>query len=90
MPLITKVKVARIEQDGTAEDAEPLLEWLLANPKGKINLKQCSSLHSAIVQVLLALRPAISAWPGNSSLTKLLKASVLGDVKDKHVPKGDQ
>ncbi len=79
MPLITKVKVARIEQDGTAEDAEPLLEWMLAHPKGKINLKYCSSLHSAIVQVLLALQPEISAWPENESLSNLLHASVLGN-----------
>ena len=37
-----------------AEEAEGLLEWLTAHPKGKIDLKECSHLHPANLQVLMA------------------------------------
>lgn len=77
MPLITKIKVARLENDCGAEEAEQLLEWLLARPDGKINMKHCSSLHTAILQVLLACRPTISHWPEHAGLAQLLNASRL-------------
>lgn len=77
MPLITKIKVARLEQDCGAEDAEALLEWLLGNPTAKINLKYCTHMHAAIVQVLLAARPSISHWPDNEALANLLEATRL-------------
>ena len=54
-----------------AEEAEGLLEWLTGHPKGKIDLKKCSHLHPANLQVLLAAGcptwvppsdPALAAW----------------------------
>lgn len=77
MPLITKIKVARLEQDCGAEDAETLLEWLLAHPAGKVNLKYCTRLHAAILQVLLACRADISHWPDDQALAGLLDATRL-------------
>ena len=77
MPLILKVKVAKIEGEGAPEEAEELFGWLLEHPKGKLNLKHCKSLHSALVQVILALRPEISSWPENKRLAELLKATDL-------------
>jgi len=77
MPLITKIKVARLEQDCGAEEAEQLLEWLIAHPAGKVNLKSCTSLHTAILQVLLACRPTVSHWPEAPGLASLLNATRL-------------
>ena len=77
MSLITKVKVARLEQDCGAEEAETLLEWLLSHPAGKVNLKRCTSLHTAVLQVLLACRPTISHWPDDARLAQLLDATRL-------------
>jgi hypothetical protein len=54
-----------------AEEAEGLLEWLTNHPKGKIDLKECSHLHPANLQVLMAAGcsayvppadPDLAAW----------------------------
>ncbi|HCT99401.1 MAG TPA: hypothetical protein DF614_04875 [Methylococcaceae bacterium] len=50
------------------EEAENLLEWLLKNPKGKINLASCVHIHAANLQVLMAVKPTISAWPADENL----------------------
>ena len=41
------------------EDAEPLLQLLQATPGAKCDWTKCTHLHSAVVQVLLAARPAL-------------------------------
>ena len=58
------------------EEAEALLEWLQRTPKGVIDLAECSHLHAANVQVLLAARPAIKAWPQDPALVAWLKDSL--------------
>ena len=77
MPLITKVKVARLEQDCTAEEAELLLEWLIKTPAGKLNLKHCTSLHTAVLQVILACQAKISHLPDEPQLARFLGATRL-------------
>jgi ABC-type transporter Mla MlaB component len=42
------------------EDAERLLEHLQADRSRRVDLSRAGTLHTAVVQVLLALRPAIS------------------------------
>ncbi len=63
MPVTYLKTVARLEGACDVEEAEGLLEWLQEHPKGKLNLKECEHLHSAVLQVLLALRPCISSCP---------------------------
>ena len=41
-----------------AEDAETLLQLLQANPESPVDWTQCSYLHTAVLQVILAVRPA--------------------------------
>ena len=41
------------------EDAEPLLGYLQADCSRIIDLSRAGTLHTAVVQVLLALRPAV-------------------------------
>ena len=57
------------------EEAENLLQWLLKNPKGKINLATCEHIHAANLQVLMAVKPQISVWPADEDLTHWLTMS---------------
>jgi len=52
----------------TGDDAEALLEWLINNPRGKIDLAACTHLHTANLQVLLAANSSIIALPNDPSL----------------------
>lgn len=54
------------------EEAENLLQWLIKNPKGKINLAACIHIHAANLQVLMAVKPAISAWSTDEALRRWL------------------
>lgn len=58
------------------EDAEGLLEWLQTHPKGKIDLFDCKHLHAANLQVLMAVRPEIVAWPKNTDLRTWLQGAL--------------
>ena len=52
-----------VEGLGDVADAEPLLSALLDDPARPVDLGNASRLHSAVIQVLLALRPRITAAP---------------------------
>lgn len=54
------------------EEAENLLQWLLKNPKGKINLASCEHIHAANLQVLMAIKPLVAAWPADEDLQRWL------------------
>jgi hypothetical protein len=48
-----------LEGPGRVEDAEPLLAWLLADRSRIVDMAGAEHLHAAVVQVLMALRPAL-------------------------------
>lgn len=52
-------KHAALEDIVTVEDAETLQGWLNQQAKPAVNLSKCKHLHAAVLQVLMALRPAI-------------------------------
>lgn len=58
------------------EEAETLLEWLLKNPKGKVNLSDCTHIHASSLQVLMAAKPAIASMPKDEDLAIWLKAAL--------------
>lgn len=60
-------KIAHFEGVVSVEEAESLRLWLELNPKGKINFAKCEHLHTAVLQVILAMRPAISALPADAA-----------------------
>jgi hypothetical protein len=41
------------------EDAEPLLQLLLQEAEGRVDLRACQHAHTAVIQILFAARPAI-------------------------------
>lgn len=56
--------------DCPAEDAEVLLGLLIENPAATIDFAQCGSIHTAVVQVLLADRPDIRGVPADPLLAE--------------------
>lgn len=70
---------ARLTDFVSVEDAEGLLEWLQTQPKRKLDLAHCQHLHAANLQVLMALRPTISAWPEDADLAAWLRGAL--DIK---------
>ena len=69
-------KAVRLTGFVSVEEAEGLLEWLQANPKGKVDLAACSHLHAANLQVLMAAKPNIAAWPENADLALWLRRAL--------------
>lgn len=48
-----------LEGSCTAEEAEPLLQMLQDRPRPALDWTTCSHLHTAVLQVVLAARPAL-------------------------------
>jgi len=73
MPISYKKTVAILDDICEIEEAETLLEWCLEHPVGKLNLKKLSHPHSAILQVMMALRPTVSMWPEDKAILTWLQ-----------------
>jgi len=76
MPVNYRKTVAVLEGVCTVEEAEGLLEWLSQHPRGKVKLKRCEHLHSAILQVLMAIKPPISAPPDDPEMAAWLLPAI--------------
>jgi hypothetical protein len=59
-----------IELDGScgSEEAETLLQYLLATPAAHVDWRCCTYAHTAIVQILLAARPVLRGPPASDFL----------------------
>jgi hypothetical protein len=53
-----------------AEEALELVEWLAKKRRARVNLGDCTHLHSALLQTLLAFGPAISVPPHEPFLAR--------------------
>ncbi|HEV2596348.1 MAG TPA: hypothetical protein VGU01_14230 [Sphingomicrobium sp.] len=62
MTVAVEGSIIRLSGRCPAEDAEVLLE-LLAGGAGDVDLTDCSYLHGAVVQLLMAMRPTITGDP---------------------------
>lgn len=60
----------------SVDGAEALLEWLQKKPTGRVDLSACTHLHPANLQVLMAGKPAISAWPKDTGLATWLQSAL--------------
>ncbi|MGU3315176.1 hypothetical protein ACLBWH_06480 [Sphingomonas sp. M6A6_1c] len=70
MPIrYTKTQV-HFEGRCAVEEALDLVAFLNANPRAKVSLGKCTGMHSALVQVLLALRPPVQ---GNSDAPDMVR-----------------
>lgn len=69
-------KHAALEGVVSVEDAETLAQWLQKQPRPAVHLGKCEHLHAAALQVLLALRPRVSAPPADPWLAQVLAKAV--------------
>jgi len=76
MSIDLKKTVAVLAGHCEIEEAETLLAWCLEHPKGKVNLKHLSHLHTAVLQVLMALNPPISYWPEDRDMAGWLQQTL--------------
>jgi hypothetical protein len=53
--------IIRLIGDCPVEDAESIVSLLQADGARELDLAECTRLHSAVVQVMLAFRPPIAA-----------------------------
>lgn len=51
-----------------SEDAEALLQQLLAHPAATVDWRACEAAHTAVVQVLMAARPILVGSPVSAQL----------------------
>jgi hypothetical protein len=65
-------KHAALEGHIGVDDAEPLAQWLLKQPKPTVHLGKCEHVHAAVLQVLLALRPQVAKPPADALLAGVL------------------
>ncbi|WP_165678122.1 hypothetical protein [Metapseudomonas otitidis] len=79
-------KTARLSGQVSVEDAEALFDWLRSTPKAKLDLKACTHLHAANLQVLMATRPTIAHWPADTDLANWLRRALA--TPDKERPHG--
>ncbi len=52
------------------EDADTLLRLLAEDPAALVDWRGCTAAHAAVVQVLMALRPALAGPPAGEFLQR--------------------
>lgn len=58
--------VIHVDGMGAVADAEPILAALHEDPSRVVDLSAATRLHSAIVQLLLAVRPSVKGVPADA------------------------
>jgi hypothetical protein len=71
-----------LEGQCPSEEAEMLLQRLLATPAAVVDLQRCESLHAAVIQVLLAAKPTLQLPSSDTPVGRWLKAVLLPPVTD--------
>lgn len=77
MAITYKKKCAVFEGLVAVDEADDLLQWIQKHPQGKVDLAGCTHLHAANLQVLMATKIAVSAWPGDADLKTWLSAALM-------------
>lgn len=54
----------------TVEEADSLLEWLQDDPRRPVDWTDCDHLHTAVLQVLLAVGPPLIGEPRDPFLAR--------------------
>lgn len=72
MPLRADGEALHLEAECGVEEALALLEQLAGLPPPGVDLRACTHLHTALVQVLAACRPRVVAPPDDAFLARWL------------------
>jgi hypothetical protein len=89
MPIEFMKSVATLKGVCTVEEAEPLLQWLQDQQRAKVKLKECTHIHTAVLQVLMAAKVMVTLPPEDPDLAKWL-IPALRDARIPIVSPGEQ
>lgn len=78
MPIEFMRNVVSLKGVCTVEEAEPLLEWLQDQQRAKVKLKECTHIHTAVLQVLMAAKAMVTLPPEDPDLAKWLVPALRG------------
>jgi hypothetical protein len=78
MPVVTGPTGAELAGVCGVTEAETLLAWLLDHPTAQVDLGDCQHLHTAVLQVLLALKPAVAVEPADPLVAEWLLPLLAG------------
>lgn len=73
MPIDYDGDLASFREVASGDEAEQLLGWLQGKPEAQLDLRDCTHIHPATLQVLLASGADIVAWPQDASLRAWLE-----------------
>jgi hypothetical protein len=79
---IGEAELIVLEGQCPSEEAEMLLQRLLATPEAVVDLQHCDSLHAAVIQVLLAAEPTLQLPPTDTVMGTWLRSVLLPPVTD--------
>ena len=65
-----------LSDDCPSEDAEVLLQQLLALPSAAVDWRQCKSAHAAVVQLLMAAKRPLLGPPQGEFLRDLIEPAL--------------
>ncbi len=70
MPLVFRTDCVALVDACGAEEALELADWFATSDHPKADLAECSHLHAALLQTLLAYQPSIIAAPVDPFLAR--------------------
>ena len=76
MPIEYKKNQATFVEVATVDEAEPLLAWLQDKKSPRIHLGDCTHMHPANLQVLMAASVTVTAWPKDDQLCAWLRSAL--------------
>jgi hypothetical protein len=63
------------------EDADRLQQYLIARPAAPVDWRACSGVHAAVLQILLAVHPAMLGPPESVYLRSYFTGSTMGSAQ---------
>jgi hypothetical protein len=79
MTVVSEGDVVRLVGLCRVEDAEPLTALLQGLSDSTLDLSACEGLHAAVLQAIVAFRPAIVGVPGDAFLKNYLLPALAGE-----------
>lgn len=76
MPIEYKKNQVLLRDMAIVDDAEGLLEWLQNKPTARVDLSECTHLHPANLQVLMAAGCRNIIWPKDAPLRAWLETAL--------------
>ena len=77
-----------LEGQCRVEDAEPLLGWLQTDRGRTVDLTDAEHLHAAVLQVLMALQPAVRGTARDAFLRDWITPALIGKSLLESGPQG--